>query len=106
MTHITMRENESRYQIKISGHSGYAESGADIVCSAISILAHAWASLCIEMSDEKRIKLLKLEMREGYTNIVVSDPMQYTFYAWEMLKIGVRDLTDSYHENIDLEWGE
>ena len=40
MTIVTMyRDKEKRYTgFKVTGHSGYAESGQDIICAAISTL--------------------------------------------------------------------
>ena len=38
MTHITYFEQSEEISIEVQGHSGYAEFGKDIVCSAISVL--------------------------------------------------------------------
>ena len=40
MTIVTMyRDKEEHYTgFKVSGHSGYADSGSDIICAAISVL--------------------------------------------------------------------
>lgn len=39
MTNITYRRFNNSYSITIDGHAGYAETGKDIVCAAISALA-------------------------------------------------------------------
>lgn len=41
MTIVTMYQDKSRQYtgFKIMGHSGYADAGEDIICSAISVLA-------------------------------------------------------------------
>lgn len=41
MTVVTMyRDKDRQYTgFKIMGHSGYADAGADIICSAVSVLA-------------------------------------------------------------------
>ena len=42
MTSITVyRRRRLPVALKVEGHSGYAESGADIVCAAISVLVQA-----------------------------------------------------------------
>ena len=42
MTSITVyRRNSRACCLRIEGHSGYAESGADIVCAAVSVLVQA-----------------------------------------------------------------
>lgn len=38
MTQVTYFEEGHTFSIEVNGHSGYAEAGKDIVCSAISIL--------------------------------------------------------------------
>ena len=39
MTKIVIRKNNGRYTgFTCSGHAGYAQSGSDIVCAAVSIL--------------------------------------------------------------------
>ena len=39
MTKIVIRKTNGRYSgFSCSGHAGYAESGSDIVCAAVSVL--------------------------------------------------------------------
>ena len=38
------KKNEQFYKFRISGHSGYAESGSDIVCAAVSSMAFLTAN--------------------------------------------------------------
>lgn len=48
----------------VSGHSGYAEHGSDIVCSAISSLAQ---SACVGLSDVLNLNpIVKVEQNNAY----------------------------------------
>ena len=38
-------------RLEVKGHSGYAEIGKDIVCSAVSILTYTVAQLILEMNS-------------------------------------------------------
>lgn len=38
--------------VTISGHSGYADKGYDIVCSAVSILTFTLASYAVKLNDK------------------------------------------------------
>ena len=53
MTTITINENEHR--ITVSGHSGYAQKGQDIVCAGISSLT--WA-LAAQLSRESLLLIV------------------------------------------------
>lgn len=39
-----------RVSLEVNGHSGYAEPGKDIICSAVSILTYTTAQLVCEMN--------------------------------------------------------
>lgn len=60
----------------VSGHSGYAEQGEDIVCAGVSILT---ISILNGLSEIAGIDVLNREVREGYTSFElpeVSDPVK------------------------------
>ena len=42
-----------RGQIKIAGHSGYATSSSDIVCSAVSTLFQTMLKFLLELTDDR-----------------------------------------------------
>ena len=40
---IEVKFTPSEYKLEVSGHAGYAETGKDIICSAVSILFYTLA---------------------------------------------------------------
>ncbi len=50
---------------EISGHSGYAENGKDIICAAISILGQTTIASIIELTDLK----VEYEIDEGKASL-------------------------------------
>lgn len=64
MTSATLIYSDDTYDLEISGHSGYADRGSDIVCAAVSAVALA---LCeyIKTQDCKS----EIEVKDGYVRI-------------------------------------
>lgn len=64
MTKAVLTYSDSFYDLEVSGHSGYADYGSDIVCAAVSAVTLA---LC------EYIKTLNcrssLDVRDGYIHI-------------------------------------
>lgn len=58
-----------RTGVDISGHAGYDKQGCDIVCAAVSVLAH---NLVISLEDLTPDKVFA-EERQGYTKIIWND---------------------------------
>lgn len=50
---ITRNRAGSISSMKINGHSGYAEEGADIICSAVSVTAYTAAGALEELAGLK-----------------------------------------------------
>ncbi len=66
MTKILIFEKENKiYAFQVKGHSGYAEEGSDIVCSAISTATQ------MALIGLKEVLNLDVEsdMREGYLSV-------------------------------------
>ena len=55
MTRISVSVTDLSVRLEVNGHSGYAESGKDIVCSAVSILTYTVAQLLFEMNANDRL---------------------------------------------------
>lgn len=49
MITINLTQNNTEFELMVKGHSGYAENGKDIVCSAVSILLYT----LVEAIDEE-----------------------------------------------------
>jgi len=65
---IKIKNNETTIEVK--GHSGYADSGNDIVCAAISTACIMTANL-IDKIESIRYNILDLVCEEGYFRLQV-----------------------------------
>ena len=99
---ILYREGGRYTGYRASGHSGYAEAGADIVCAAVSSLSctcvNALESLLGIRAEvrENREGLMAFDLPDG---AIDSEGAQLLLGA---LKQGLSDLQEGYPENIHL----
>ena len=63
MIKIQVLENK----IRISGHSGYEESGKDIVCSAVSSIVTTTVNAVVRLEPDK----IRYEESDGYVMIEI-----------------------------------
>ena len=65
MTNVQILKNKSNILgFIVSGHSGYAEAGSDIVCSAISTLAQ---SACVGLDNVLNLNpIVKIDEKNAY----------------------------------------
>ena len=57
MTKITYRYSDDSFALDVSGHSGYAPAGDDIVCAGISALVQTLAIRADEIGEDTMIDL-------------------------------------------------
>lgn len=100
-------DNKNVVGFVVKDHSGYAESGSDIVCSAISS--------CVGMLEMGMVKLLgkvRGSFSVNYESVVISFMLPHTISDSEksqallltnMLMDYVRNLQKSYKEHIKIE---
>ena len=88
---------------RITGHSGQAESGRDIVCAAVSILGctcvNAMESVCgiIPLVTENEEGLLAFQLPE-----ITPEENAKAQILMGALKQGLTDLADAYPRNVTL----
>ena len=88
---------------RITGHSGQAESGRDIVCAAVSILGctcvNAMESVCglIPLITENEDGVLAFQLPE-----MTPEENAKAQILMGALKQGLTDLADSYPQNVTL----
>lgn len=105
-----VKGNILRYTIK--GHAGYAEAGEDIVCAAISILAHTTYASLIKVCDiaEEHI-YVSVRDTDGYFELSIpefrdSDVLEKSQIVFQVMEVGMKEILHSYPEYITLEYGE
>lgn len=85
--------------ILITGHSGYAERGRDIVCSSVSSIVTTSVN-AILLLDEKAIKY---EVKEGLVKIDIIEESETTKKLLDNMISLFIELTKDYPKNIKVE---
>lgn len=68
MTEITFIKSKNSFELKVEGHSGYAEKGKDIACAGVSTLVVSLANMLEGNSFKFKIPPLVI-IKEGYALI-------------------------------------
>ena len=87
---------------EVSGHSGYAEEGEDIVCSAVSSAIYMAANTIIEIMKLNP----ETEVRDGYLKIQMNlDDARKSKVITDGLYLHLSQLQGQYPNNLKLERG-
>ncbi len=107
MTDITVYRTGDFYQgVSVSGHSGYAQAGKDIVCAGISVLTinliNSLEQLCEDAFSVKE------DERQGLIEICMSyeddeEPSGESRILFDSYLIGIQSLLEDYSDFIRLE---
>ena len=96
MIRITFRTRDRTLTgVHCKGHAGYAESGQDIVCSAVS------AVLIGLVNEVKRYSEALYTMRSGYIDLYV-EPTKATNILMEYALHTLKDIEAQYPENVKI----
>ncbi len=107
MTRIVFyKRNDNIHCVECSGHTGYAEHGEDIVCSALSSMVQSCA-LGLKKVAKANPKIDRID-DEGYYKIelpknIDDKTMQSSQILLKTLLLSVKDLATNYFEYIKLE---
>lgn len=81
---------------EISGHSGSAEAGSDIICSAVSSAAYMAANTITEIVKCKA----EADISDGYMSFYVRSDLSDAQQILEGLKLHLETLAADYPDNI------
>ena len=95
-----LRENEIQ-GFEISGHSGYAPHGEDIVCSAVSSAAIMAANTITEQTDAKA----DVRMKDGYLYLMLSVQNDTAAAVLSGLRAHLTDISKQYPQYIKIIFG-
>jgi uncharacterized protein YsxB (DUF464 family) len=88
--------------IELSGHSGFAEEGSDIVCSAVSSAVYMAANTIIEIMKLNP----KTVVRNGYLKLEMNlDDARKSKTITDGLYLHLSELQGQYPNNLKLERG-
>ena len=103
MTHITVyRTNQLPVGIRVEGHAGYADAGADIVCAGISVLTINFINSVESFTDDK------FEVNSDEEGAVIDFkftdvPSDKSRLLFDSLVLGLRDLQNENKDFISLD---
>lgn len=90
MIEITYSRNNGGHRLEITGHSGYAPHGQDIVCAGVSAIAYALCGYLAESGALCRKKVCSGDLVCCCARSVQSDA------AYEMALNGFEQIANSY----------
>lgn len=106
MIKITLiSDGDAIKEVEVQGHSGYADTGSDIVCSAVSAITQTALIGLIDTSGKKRVLY---DRRDGYLRFVCPTPNTETEAIrqraiLDTMKLGLKDLLGGYKAYIKME---
>lgn len=104
MTEITFIKSKNSFELKVEGHSGYAEKGKDIACAGVSTLVVSLANMLEGNSFKFKIPPLVI-IKEGYALICAYPQKQYykkIEAVFETIMCGFKWLSEEFNENIKI----
>ena len=96
MIKVNIKKSDAISKIEVSGHSGYALSGSDIVCASVSSIVITSVNAIIRM-DENAISYKK---DEGYVEVIVNKHSKEIDILLENMISLLEELGSQYPENI------
>lgn len=99
MIKVSIKRNNHRVDnIKIEGHSGYAELGHDIVCASISTLAITSVNMMIRLDP----LAISYETRDGFINLDVKKHSEFIDIVIENMIDLLEELANDYKKYIKI----
>lgn len=95
-----LQQGHSVVGFRVQGHSGYAETGNDIVCAAVSVLAYNAINSC------ERFANVSLEVRDHGDNLTCRLPMQPSESVRLLINslfYGVEQVAEQYPEFVRIQ---
>ena len=106
MIKATFNEKNGVFKMKIDGHSGFAQKGNDIVCSAASILTCSVGQIVEQAWNNEQLQdKPKIRLREGKGYIAckpTADGYSHIREAYKFAEVGFILLAYNYPQNVDV----
>lgn len=93
---ITVQFFEENKGFVISGHSGYAEEGSDIVCASVSSAVYMTANTLTEVVGAEA----DIKISDGFMELRIREPEHETDILIEGLKLHVTQLSQQYPQYV------
>lgn len=103
---IEKSEDGKTLILSVEGHAGQAEVGKDIVCSAVSILAHSTAKRVEEMREQGKLKKRPTLRLEDGIAVITCKPskgqMAEAMHIYTFARAGFELLAEAYPEYVQI----
>ncbi len=97
MIKVTFFKKQGNFTgFEISGHSGFAEEGADIVCSAVSSVAYMVANTLTEVAGVKA----DIALDDGYLKFTSESCAETVQIIYKGMALHLNALAEQYDEYI------
>ena len=100
MITVTVKTKGDKVVIKSQGHSGFAEKGSDIVCSAVSALV--FTALTFFDNGRENLDITRCEVLNGFAQLVFYTKDARMKAAVEFFETGIGLIADQYPEHVRL----
>lgn len=90
------RRGKTPCGFEISGHSGYAEEGTDIICASVSSVAYMAVNTITDVIGAKA----DISISDGYFRFITDSVLNETKVVLEGLKLHVSALAGDYSEYV------
>lgn len=101
MINAILTDNGITHTLNISGHSGYAVKGQDIICAGVSALSTAYAMQIQNMAEEERVTFPSIQTDDGYLEMIFDDEEDNSKDLRQMLCEGLEAIADMYPEYVN-----
>ena len=97
MIRAKYRREGDIHRLSLSGHAGYAEHGADIVCSAVSATIYNLLGWIENHGDE--LEYVDTQVESGGVSITCEGGVE-TATVFELTAIGLEQIAQRYPDNV------
>ncbi len=102
MTQVRFHVNDNQLTgFEISGHSGFALEGSDIVCAAISSAAIMAANTVTDIIGDKA----DITEKDGYLRFSLIEGSNASVKVLEGLRLHLTQISEQYPDNIKIIYG-
>ena len=101
---IVIKEKQTIRTIEATGHSGYAEEGSDIVCSAVSVLMETLANSLTEvvMADVKVVVDENISHLSVTLNETDQEKCKHAQILMQSTLLGIKGVANGYSKFIKI----
>lgn len=96
-----LRSGKTNIGFVCSGHAGFADSGQDIVCAAVSSAAYMAANTITDIYHAKA----QVEVEDGYMSVILTEADVQSVNLLSGLEAHIRALAKDYPSSIKVIYG-